>query len=91
MNEQLDALESKGSAMTEADHQKYRELVNELAKIRVPFPIKSNSSKKIAEREQSKASSPEIAISSRQGDSCFEQLKNLPISEKCEKMPIKLG
>lgn len=94
MNEQLDELESKGSAMTEADHQKYRELVNELAKIRVPFPIESNSNKNIIEREQTKSLSPEIVISARQDDSCLEQPKNLPISEKsekCEKTSIKLG
>ncbi|CAG9535273.1 unnamed protein product [Cercopithifilaria johnstoni] len=90
LNEQLDELESKGSAMTEADHQKYRELVNELAKIRIPFSIESNSNKNIAEREQSKSVSPEIVISSREGDYCFEKPKNLPISEKCEKTSIKL-
>ncbi|VBB27427.1 unnamed protein product [Acanthocheilonema viteae] len=90
LNEQLDELESKGSAMTEADHQKYRELVNELAKIRTPFPIESNSSKNISEQEQSKSLSPEIVIPSKQNDSCFERPKNSPLSEKCEKTSIKL-
>lgn len=89
LNEQLDELESKGSAMTEADHQKYRDLVNELAKIRVPFLIESNSSKNIAEREQSKSLSPETVISCRQDNSCFERPKNL--REKCDKNLIKLG
>ncbi|VDO78207.1 unnamed protein product, partial [Onchocerca flexuosa] len=90
LNEQLDELESKGSSMTEADHQKYRELVNELAKIRVPFPIESNSNKNITEQEQSKSLSPEIVISIKDDDSCLEQSKNFPKSEKYEKMSMKL-
>lgn len=77
--------------MTEADHQKYRELVNELAKIRVPFPIESNSTKNTTEQEQSKSISPETIISVKDDDSCFERSKNLPISEKYEKMLMKLG
>uniref|UniRef100_A0A1I8EBF5 PDZ domain-containing protein n=2 Tax=Wuchereria bancrofti TaxID=6293 RepID=A0A1I8EBF5_WUCBA len=91
LNEQLDKLESKGSAMTEADHQKYRELVNELAKIRVPLPIESNSSKNTAQREQLKSVSPEIVISAREDGSCFERPKNLSVSEKCENTSSKLG
>uniref|UniRef100_A0A915PT04 PDZ domain-containing protein n=1 Tax=Setaria digitata TaxID=48799 RepID=A0A915PT04_9BILA len=59
LNEQLDELESKGAAMTEADHQKYRELVNELAKIRVPFPIHSISNKNTAEQDNPKFISSE--------------------------------
>uniref|UniRef100_A0A5S6PRM5 BMA-AFD-1, isoform a; BMA-AFD-1, isoform b n=1 Tax=Brugia malayi TaxID=6279 RepID=A0A5S6PRM5_BRUMA len=90
LNEQLDKLESKGSAMTEADHQKYRELVNELAKIRVPFPVESNSNKNIAQREHLKSVSPEIVISTRGDGSCFERPKNLSISEKCENTSSKL-
>uniref|UniRef100_A0A8R1XRD7 Afadin n=1 Tax=Onchocerca volvulus TaxID=6282 RepID=A0A8R1XRD7_ONCVO len=90
LNKQLDELESKGSSMTEADHQKYRELVNELAKIRVPFPIESNSTKNTTEQEQSKSISPETIISVKDDDSCFERSKNLPISEKYEKMLMKL-
>ncbi|KAK6105381.1 Ras association (RalGDS/AF-6) domain family protein [Brugia pahangi] len=90
LNEQLDKLESKGSAMTEADHQKYRELVNELAKIRVPFPVESNSNKNIAQQEHLKSVSPEIVISARGDGSCFERPKNLSISEKCENTSSKL-
>ncbi|KAM3722401.1 Afadin [Dirofilaria immitis] len=91
LNEQLDELESKGSAMTEADHQKYRELVNELAKIRVPFPIESNSNKTTIEQEQSKSISPEIISSTKNDDPCFErQLKSFPISEKYEKISMRL-
>uniref|UniRef100_A0A1I7W4Y3 Afadin n=1 Tax=Loa loa TaxID=7209 RepID=A0A1I7W4Y3_LOALO len=90
LNKQLDELESKGSAMTEADHQKYRELVNELAKIRIPFPIESNSSKNIVEQEESKSQMREIVIPARQNDCCFERPENLPTFEKCEKTSIKL-
>uniref|UniRef100_A0A0R3RXL3 PDZ domain-containing protein n=1 Tax=Elaeophora elaphi TaxID=1147741 RepID=A0A0R3RXL3_9BILA len=90
LNQQLDELESKGSAMTDADHQKYRELVNELAKIHVPFSVESDSNKNIVERKQSKSLSPEIVICNRQNDSCFERPKNLLISEKCETTSLKL-
>lgn len=38
LNEQLDRLERKGTAMTETDQRLYRLLVNELAKIRLPVP-----------------------------------------------------
>lgn len=41
LNEELDKLEMKGTAMTEADQRKYRQLVNELSKVREPLPVKA--------------------------------------------------
>lgn len=62
--------------MTEADRQKYRELVNELAKIRVPLPITPT----LADRELLKLESPEIDASSKT-EELMERPKKLSVNE----------
>lgn len=88
----MDELESKGSAMSDADHQKYRELINELAKIPAPLPVESNLSKKTDEQKQSKSLAVKDVVNPiKQDDTCFERPKGLPVLEKCDKTSRKLG